>query len=136
MSTKTKKRCKLCYQKFYNKYSTSSNKCPDCESQYDRLHEGELKNSEMNPNYNIRVVYKIIEVDHDGYCSDPYDEVRNELEETRKFQCPKFLNDDDFDSEGNLLNTQYFQREPVPHGNGYCGLETTYKIKSAKRIHK
>ena len=114
--------------------SNKFRKCNNCNDLYNRLHEHNLTQTEINPDYSIEVTYKVIEQDHDGYCSDSYDETTNEIEETIIYRYPNFLKEEDFDTDGKLINCRFFEIDSVAHGNGYCGLETTYEIISAKKV--
>lgn len=128
--------CKHCNIPFYvhTSYTSKSQQCDQCKDFKYRLQENLLNDDEICQAYYIHVVYKVVEQSHDGYCSDPTDETETEREEDIQFAYPWILKDQDFDSDNNLINLTYFEREPEPHGNGYCGRETTYQIISAKRI--
>lgn len=131
--------CQLCQTPIYMKHPHSAftiKNCASCQLFQYRLHGGHLTEAETDPSYAVQVTYKVVKQEHDGYCSDPYDESQSESMETHTFQYPSLLKPEDF-NEHNLTNSttlMYFERAPEAHGNGYCGLETTYELISAKRV--
>ena len=136
--------CKYCEIKFYEKiYSTKSlygyktGVCQNCKTLYNNLHNGTMKIEDMYPGYLIKIKYEVTKEDHDGYCSDPYDETVKKSVLTVKFQMPKFLTKYDFDENNNMISGfKYFEKDPDDHGNGYCHMKTRYYIKSGKLMRE
>ena len=85
------------------------------------------------------VKYEKTVEDHDGYCSDPGETTTRNETITDRFPLLKLFKNDGngVDNSIDLNNSVlqcYYNKDCEPHGNGYCGLKTTYTIISATVI--
>ena len=104
-----------------------------------RLYAENISADMIDPNYKVKVNYDINVESHDGYCSDP----SNKTEESSR-ECifyPYLKDHPILNTNGNNMVTDLYQgsillyhEASVGHGNGYCGMQTTYEIVSAKVI--
>jgi hypothetical protein len=61
----------------------------------------------------------------------------NENEETVEYLLHRSFTNKDIDRYGNVTSTSslsYYSRRDSGHGNGYCGMKTTYRIIRAKVV--
>lgn len=129
------KKCFYCGISF--KPSASSCKeCDKCRKFIQDLHEGMLREDQFFPGFILQVRYKIVKQKHNDLCSSPKDVETEKYKETFTFRVPRILTKNDFNENDtmDLANTKvkYFEKHPIPHGNGYCGLSTTYTITRIK----
>lgn len=94
---------------------------------------------EMYDDKEITITYNSILTDHDGYCSDPFDENEIITKIKEKFPLSKSFTENDYDITNGKVNINnpklsiYLKESEVCKlGSGYCGLGTIYNIKSAK----
>ena len=132
--------CKVEYIGKPEKYGLK-NMCPECSLLRQTLvgEYGDIKKCKnmFRPGFMLRITYKIREESHDGYCSDPGEEevVENEMTFAypllNQFKNEHINNDGivDVDKASHLLSIYLF--DDRSHGNGYCGMKTTYNLKSA-----
>lgn len=89
----------------------------------------------MDPNlkYKLVITYKVKAETHDGYCSDPSDKSVEKYFIVEEFNIPNNLKNKHIDEDGKVYDDEYrilkqFEREDMPHGNGYCSCKTRYTI--------
>ena len=99
-------------------------------------------NYDCYSDYELIVVYTKETEEHDGYCSDPYDEETNVEIITysypllKHFKKTDFNDDNSIDNDNGKLNSFYRKdREACYRGSGYCGMGTTYNILKAYIIN-
>jgi hypothetical protein len=112
--------------------------CYDCKKIHKEILGGNISRDLIHPKKILRITYQISEVDHDGYCSDAYNETSTTKTETRYYPLLLIFNDDDFQIHGiikSLDNPKIFYYEIPNKSHGYCGLETTYSIKNIKLVN-
>ena len=129
--------CKYCSVKFYaHQYNSHAmqDACKKCYSIYEQLHNGTLPEDDVVEGYTIRIKYKIEEGDHDGYCSDGYNERYYKYKEKHKFQYPKFISSDDFDEDGQMISGFKFFEKDDEAVHGCCMMKKIYYLQSAKLI--
>ena len=106
-----------------------------------------LRNDVFDPDYmmsdiKIKIKYAVTTRSHDGYCSEPYDIVKSKKTTTRTYPLLKIFTAEDVDFEvghdlfpsvlPDNLKLGFYALDYEQHGNGYCYMGTTYKIKSTK----
>lgn len=101
--------------------------------------EAEIKQTEAFDfsKYMLKVKFEINEVEHGGWCSDPYDIETSTKYEFDIYDVPDKCKDLHlFDSHYQLINVHLLSEldSSEPHGNGYCDLESTRNVISAKLI--
>lgn len=109
---------------------------------HDECYENIMRiDPETYDNKEIVITYDAVTTEHDGYCSDPYDEeiITNKIK--LKYPLSKTFTDDDYDpiiKKVNLNNPKLSvyvkESDGCDLGSGYCGLGTTYTIVKAKII--
>ena len=90
---------------------------------------------DIYPNYKIIITYDVRSEAHCGYCSDPYDESVETNVVTYTYPLLRIFKkcaiNDDNTIDIDCPHLDYYKIETEPHGNGYCGMKTTYNIKHA-----
>ena len=96
----------------------------------------------MMSNTKIKIKYTVTTMDHDGYCSDPFDIIKSKKNIVRTYPLLKIFTAKDIDFEVGydlfpsiLLDNPklgFYAIDYKQHGNGYCYMGTSYKIKSTK----
>lgn len=97
-----------------------------------------LPELDFKEGYRLCITYDIRQETHDGYCSEPYDEEENEIQKTYKYPLLSNITEEDIkrfmdrstvdSSDPNPLNIYILRK--VQHGNGYCGMNSFYTVKS------
>jgi hypothetical protein len=90
----------------------------------------------------IRVKYSVVTEDHDGYCSDPGDTTTRHSTIVVTYPLSNTFTSTDIVNSGGILTIpldnpklKFYNIDDKHHGNGYCGLSTTYEIKSNKILN-
>jgi hypothetical protein len=83
----------------------------------------------VHPDYEVMVTYNVEDEEHDGYCSDHYNDRMTEKTVTKIYPLPINFTPESVDSS-------FYQRDREGHGNGYCGLKTIYKLIDLKVVKK
>jgi hypothetical protein len=114
--------------------------CDYCEQIRSFLHDSHMSERDIpvHDNLLLKVNYQVEEEDHDGYCSDPYEETTiSIIYDTTVFPLLKIIEIDSATriSPSNLLIQRFYRRESKPHEACRCrGCETRYEITSAEII--
>lgn len=132
-------KCFACNKEY--EHRSYQNTCNDCESIYYNLMQCNIDESLVYNKYQIMVTYDVQVQDHDGYCSDSYNQTEKNYERKFKYPLLKIFTNEDLDDEDNCIDLDnkklfYYQKRTIGHGNGYCGLGTTYTITKAEVIIK
>ena len=83
----------------------------------------------IHPDYEVLATYEVNEEEHGGYCSDRFDD--RMIEKTITVVCPLPIN-----FTPNNVDWSLYQKEDKAHGNGYCGMKTTYALNDLKVVPK
>ena len=100
-----------------------------CDERRRKILRNDLEKDLIHPELEVLVTYDVEEEEHDGYCSDHYNNRMTEKIVTKRYPLP--IN---FTSE--TVDRSFYERVSEGHGNGYCGLETRYKLTDLKVIKK
>lgn len=134
---KQKITCIICNKVFADYGSAWNRLCASCEAVRTRLLDRTIDQSLVHENFVVRVTFDVHREDHDGYCSDPCDPTEEDVEEVKVYPLLKSIKNADLDDgylHGKKLS--FYCPRRCGHGNGYCGMETIYTIKTAKVIKK
>ena len=94
--------------------------------------------SDVYRNYKLVITYDVTQEDHCGYCSDPYDDYVTNSSITYTYPLLRIFKKSDI-KDDNTIDlycphlTRYIKKSE-PHGNGYCGKKTTYRMVRAHII--
>ncbi|AYV77094.1 MAG: hypothetical protein Barrevirus12_3 [Barrevirus sp.] len=118
-------------------------KCKTCEEISHSLTTGHnLSAIPTDPNRKISITYHVKEIEHEGYCSDPGEEiVTDEYDNTVEYPLLTTITENDI---ATYINNPHIPFSPINYytqtsgcstgGSGYCGINSEYKMIDIKIV--
>ena len=128
--------CSYCSEKYIGYWKNSNDLCVSCNVVKKKLHSGNMTSDMIVTGFNVVVTYDVHREEHDGYCSDPEETTVEDSEVVQTYPLLTYLNKH-LDDDGNISGGQtlFYEIDTEYHGNGHCGLQTTYRPRSIKVVN-
>lgn len=139
-------KCEPCRKVYTKRSYYGSNICDECSNIRDKLIYNQMDDSSdidvalVYDKYVIQITYSVNKQEHDGYCSDPYEDSESNYDEEEIYPLLKVFKETDINKNYtiDLSNPKlaYYKKPKQGHGNGYCNRATTWYITKAQVKNK
>ncbi|AYV85156.1 MAG: hypothetical protein Satyrvirus5_21 [Satyrvirus sp.] len=101
-STMYTHKCDYCEKNFKAESVHVRKICPSCTVLRTNIKKNTLPPDQVHPGLFLKIKYLVIEKDHDGYCSDSYNDTETKSKRIEHYPLLKIFGKDDIGSDDNI----------------------------------